>query len=65
MTSPTFIEASARRAYAPMERRIEKLRTTYAGDPEALAALDEVAHERAIHHRHSAYYAYEAFVARR
>ncbi len=29
--------------YSPMERQIEKLRAKYAGDAEALAALDEVA----------------------
>ncbi len=51
--------------YAPMERRIETLRTTYAGAPNALAALEEVAQEPEIHRRHSAYYAYEFFVARR
>jgi hypothetical protein len=50
--------------YAPMERRIETLRSTYAGDIEALAALDEVAQEPEMHRRHSAYYAYEFFVAR-
>lgn len=51
--------------YTPMERRIEELRETYAGDAEALAALDELAREPAMHRRHADSYAYEFFVARR
>lgn len=51
--------------YTPMERRIEELRESYAGDPEALAALDEIAGEPEMHRRFSQHYAYEFFVARR
>jgi hypothetical protein len=48
-----------------MERRIEELRGKYAGDAEALAALDEIAREPAMHRRHSDYFGYEFFVTRR
>jgi SAM-dependent methyltransferase len=51
--------------YGPMERRIEKLRSRYAGDAEALGVLDGLAKEPEMHRRHSEYYAYEFFVARR
>ncbi len=51
--------------YAPMERRIEELRGKHAGDAEALAVLDQLAQEPEMHRRHSDYYAYEFFVARR
>jgi SAM-dependent methyltransferase len=51
--------------YAPMERRIEELRRNYAGDVGALAILDQLAQEPEMHRRHSIYYAYEFFVARR
>jgi SAM-dependent methyltransferase len=51
--------------YAPMQRRIEELRGAYATDGEALAALDQVAQEPAMHQAHAEYYAYEFFVARR
>lgn len=51
--------------YGPLEQRIESLRRTYAGDPDALAALDRLAQEPAMHRRHGATYGYEFFVARR
>jgi SAM-dependent methyltransferase len=51
--------------YTPMERRIEQLRGKYAADGEALAVLDQLAREPEMHRRHSGYYAYEFFVARR
>ncbi|MBN1605441.1 MAG: class I SAM-dependent methyltransferase [Polyangiaceae bacterium] len=51
--------------YSPMERRIEVLRGKYAGDAEALAVLNQLAQEPEMHRRHSDYYAYEFFVARR
>ena len=51
--------------YTPMEYRIEELRRRYAEDDEALAALDQLAQEPAMHRRYSAYYAYEFFVVRR
>ena len=51
--------------YAPMEARIAELRGNYAGDAEALAALDRLAEEPEMHRRHSDFYAYEFFVARR
>jgi SAM-dependent methyltransferase len=51
--------------YTPMEHRIEILRGKYAADGEALAILDQLARELDIHRRHSGYYAYEFFVARR
>ncbi|MBW2254669.1 MAG: class I SAM-dependent methyltransferase, partial [Deltaproteobacteria bacterium] len=40
-------------------------RGRYAGDPEALAALDEVAKEPQMHREHGHHYAYSFFVARR
>jgi SAM-dependent methyltransferase len=51
--------------YTPMERRIEELRGRYAGDAEALSVLDRLAEEPDMHRRHSDYYAYAFFVARR
>jgi SAM-dependent methyltransferase len=51
--------------YTPMEARIAELRGTYADDPEALGALDRIAEEPEMHRRHSGFYAYEFFVARR
>jgi SAM-dependent methyltransferase len=51
--------------YAPMEARIAQLRGQYAGDADALAALDRLADEPAMHRRHGGDYAYEFFVARR
>jgi SAM-dependent methyltransferase len=51
--------------YTPMERRIETLRERHAVDPEALAILDQLAQEPEMHRRHSEYYAYEFFVARK
>lgn len=51
--------------YAPMAVRIEELRGKYADDGEALAALDQLAREPAMHRKHSGCYAYEFFVTRR
>ena len=51
--------------YTPMEIRIEELRGKYKDDDEVLAVLDQLAQEPAMHRRHSGYYAYEFFVARR
>jgi SAM-dependent methyltransferase len=51
--------------YAPMERRIAELRGTHAGDFEALSVLDQLAQEPEMHRRHSSFFAYEFFVARR
>jgi len=51
--------------YTPMEKRIAELRGKYAGDAEAFAILDRLAEEPAMHRRHSEFYAYEFFVARR
>ena len=48
-----------------MERRIEELRSKYVADAEALAVLDQIAQEPEMHRRHSDYYAYEFFIARR
>jgi hypothetical protein len=48
-----------------METRIEELRGKYEDDDEALAVLDQLAKEPAMHRRHSDYYAYEFFVTRR
>ena len=49
----------------PMEQRIADLRAKYAGNAEALGVLDQLAREPEMHRRHSDYYAYEFFVARR
>ncbi len=51
--------------YTPMLARIAALRSCYAGDTEALAALDQVAQEPEMHRRHSDCYAYEFFIAQR
>jgi len=51
--------------YTPMETRIAELRGKYAGDAETLAVLDQLAAEPEMHRRHSDFYAYEFFVARR
>ena len=44
-----------------MEARIAKLCDTYRYDGEALAALDQLAQEPAMHRRHSGCYACEFF----
>ena len=51
--------------YAPMQTRIAEVRGTYAGDPEAADILDQLAAEPEMHRRHSAFFAYEFFVAQR
>ena len=51
--------------YTPMEARIEELRGKYAGDIEALSILEQLSEEPEMHRRHSEFYAYEFFVARR
>jgi hypothetical protein len=51
--------------YTPMEIRIAELRDKYADDVEASAILDQLAQEAEMHRRHSDFYAYEFFVARR
>lgn len=51
--------------YTPMENSIKELRKKYANDVESLAILDQLAEEPNIHRRHSDFYAYEFFVARR
>jgi SAM-dependent methyltransferase len=51
--------------YTPMQRRIEELRGRDAADAETFAVLDQLAQEPEMHRRHSDYYAYEFFVARR
>lgn len=50
--------------YTPMEIRIGELRGKYEYDEEALAVLDRLAQEPAMHRRYSDYYAYEFFVVR-
>lgn len=50
--------------YTPMEQRIAELRVNYSHDAEALAALDQVAEEPAMHRRYGEFYAYEFFVVR-
>ncbi len=51
--------------YTPMEKRIAELRGKYANDVEASVMLDQLAEEPEMHRRHSGFYAYEFFVARR
>lgn len=51
--------------YTPMQQRIDALRAAHAGDPPALAALDELAAEPAMHREHGHTYGYEFVVARR
>lgn len=51
--------------YTPMEKRINELRRVYSDDAEALAILDQIGEEPALHRRHSRFYAYEFFVVRR
>lgn len=51
--------------YTPMENRIAELRGKYAHDVQALAILDQLAEEPAMHRLYSDFYAYAFFVARR
>lgn len=51
--------------YTPMEIGIDKLRSRYANDVEALAVLDQLAQEPKMHRKDCEYYAYEFFIARR
>ncbi|MBM9535711.1 class I SAM-dependent methyltransferase [Desulfobulbus alkaliphilus] len=51
--------------YTPMEERIKELRHVYSHDPQALAILDQIGEEPALHRHHSRCYAYEFFVVRR
>lgn len=51
--------------YTPMEARLAALRPRYAADPEALAVLDQIGGEIALHRQHARHYAYEVVVARR
>jgi len=51
--------------YMPMELRIEEMRGRHADDADALAVLDRLAQEPAMHRKYSDYYAYEFFVTRR
>ena len=51
--------------YTPMEARIDELRRKHASDAEALAALDALAEEPRMRHRHAAHYGYAFFVATR
>lgn len=51
--------------YNPMEQQIEILRMKYAGDAEALAALDEIAREPRMRRRSGHHYGYTFFVVRR
>jgi len=51
--------------YGPMEQRIAELRVVYARDEAALAVLDEIACEPALHRSHGHHYGYTFFVARR
>ena len=53
------------RTVRALEARIAELRIKYADDQEASALLDQIAEEPEMHRRHSGYYAYEFFVARR
>lgn len=48
-----------------MEARIAELRSKYRDDLEAREILDRLAQEPEMHCRHSDFYAYEFFVARR
>jgi hypothetical protein len=50
--------------YMPMELRIGEMRGKYSDDADALAVLDQLEQEPAMHRRHSNDYAYEFFVAR-
>lgn len=50
--------------YTPMEARIAALRARHADDRDALAILDDLAREPALHRAHGHTYGYEVFVAR-
>jgi SAM-dependent methyltransferase len=51
--------------YTPMERQIDTLRGTHAGDAEALGILDELAKEPPMYRAHGSTFGYEFFVLRR
>lgn len=53
------------RFYTPMEQRLAQLRRKYVADVEALAVLDEIAEEPAMHRRWGDTYGYEFFVLRK
>jgi len=51
--------------YTPIEARLPALREKYAGNPEALAQLDDCERESEIHRRYSASYGYVFYLLRR
>ena len=51
--------------YTPMQARVRELREVHASAPDALAVLDQLDAEAAMHRRHGDHYAYEFLVARR
>jgi len=51
--------------YTPMEERLRALRPRYAGDEQALDALEAIGREIAQHRRYGDWYAYEFFAVRR
>jgi hypothetical protein len=48
-----------------MQGRVRELQGKYAYDVEALDVLDQIGQEPELHRLHSAYKAYDLFVARR
>lgn len=50
--------------YLPMEQRLPLLRARYRGNPEGLAAVEEMRKEIAIHRKYGEYYGYYFYVAR-
>lgn len=50
--------------YAPMEREIERLRTAWGSNAEALALLEQLAAEPDMHRRYGEQYGYQFFVLR-
>lgn len=51
--------------YDPMEKLVAKKRTEWAGNPEALAVLEEAQQEIEVFRKYSSYYSYGFFVMRR
>jgi ubiquinone/menaquinone biosynthesis C-methylase UbiE len=51
--------------YLPLEKRVERLRAKYAGNPEAMALLDSESREIDLYRRYGDWYGYEFFVMKK
>ena len=56
---------SKEREYVPLEKRVERLRAKYAGNPEAQALLDSESQEIDLYRKYGEWYGYEFFVMKK